>query len=290
MGQHIVLMVLMVGIPSHEAQKRVSEIYQEVITPASTKLGLVITFYPIHEQFYNEFIENVNGLKISYKLSEGAKPGKGFNVTRLINGANQLPIKPDYIVYCDGSGRIPFKYCLALMENLQKKDISCIFAHRTPWRGGITQERQVIEEFESNFVCKHFKIKHTQDFQCGLWSLKYPDCSGMQINCIGYELELNVACEALKKSKKIGILEIPIRVNDTSKSQFKKDDYSINSPHFQKAYFLYKYFNLSKEKLVESAVNYNATAPSERRLSEEYLSMLDQIEDGVPKPPNIIKL
>ena len=149
--------------------------------------------------------------------------------------------------------------------------------------------RKVIEEFESSLVCQQFNIAEVQDLQCGLWGFVYPDCSEMKIDCVGYELELNIASEAFKKIKKIGLINININEYGTSKTQFAAEDYSNTSSHFQKAYFLYKYFNLTKEKLVQSAHHHNGKQTSEKKLPTEYIDMLDEI-DYVPKKPDIIKL
>ncbi len=45
MGQHAILITLMIGASKEEASQRVQEIYQKVIVPAR-KIGVDITFYP----------------------------------------------------------------------------------------------------------------------------------------------------------------------------------------------------------------------------------------------------
>jgi len=74
MAQHAILITLLIGADEKEANQRVQEIYKKVITPARS-FGVDITFYPVHSSFFNEFIENVYGMKISYKLGDAFTRG-----------------------------------------------------------------------------------------------------------------------------------------------------------------------------------------------------------------------
>lgn len=282
MGQHAILITLMVGATKKEASNRLQEIYDKVVVPAM-KIGVTITPHPVHYTFFNEFIEDVNGMKVSYKLTNTSKPPKGFSLTRLIRNAYLFKTKPDYIIYCDGSGRIPFEQCLTVLKELQKKEVSHVFSNRVPWRSGIPKHRKIVEEFESWIVCKQFKIKDTLDLQCGLWGFLYSEGSKMHIDCEGYEIELNVACEVFKHLKS-GIIDVKTSTQGTTRSQFPDDDYSKTSQHFQKAYYLHKYFGISKKKLIKLAKQHNGSVPKNRKLPKEYLKMLETIEGTISKP------
>ena len=135
MVQHAILITLMIGASKEEAAERVQKIVKRVITPAG-KLGVIITFYPVHSRFFNEFIEDINGAKVRYTLNDDSRPPKGFCITHLLKGIHLLESKPDYIIYCDGSGRIPFEQCLNVLKKLQKKEFSGILTNRVPWRSG----------------------------------------------------------------------------------------------------------------------------------------------------------
>mgnify|MGYP001594397020 CR=1 FL=1 len=84
-----------------------------------------------------------------------------------------------------------------------KKEHLCILSERIPWRASIPKMRQCIEQFESYVVSKKFKSDEVYDLQCGLWGFLFPECSNFTISCVGYEIELNVACEAFKKAGKV---------------------------------------------------------------------------------------
>ncbi len=289
MVQSAVLIVLMIGASKEDASTRLGEIYQKVVIPAKNELNILVTPLPVHEKYYNEFFEDINGAKFSYKLVEGAKPPKGFNVTHILKSGHLLDCKPDYIIYCDGSGRIPFENCIRLLNELKKRENLCILSERTPWRASIPPIRQCIEQFESYVVSKIFGSDEVYDLQCGLWGFLYPECSNFTISCVGYELELNVACEAFKKAGKVGLMIVQLNMSNASLSQFQGEDFSTQSAHYQKAYFLYKYFNLKKADLLEHATHYNSKVSQDRKLPEEYMYMLDEI-DGEIKKPTITKL
>lgn len=285
MGQHAILITLMIGVKTEDAACRMQEIYKKIIIPAG-KLGVLITLCPVHSNYFNEFITDINGMKVSYRLDGDSRPPKGFTITHLLKSASLIDSKVDYLIYCDGSGRIPFEQCLTILKELQKKEVPCILANRVPWRSGISEPRKIIEEFESWIVCNKFNIKEIPDLQCGLWGFLYPEYSKINIDCVGYEIELNIACEIFKHIKKVGIINVKTTEEGTTKSLFSGDNYSKISQHFQKAYFLYKYFgfNNKKDTLVKLAKQYNSIALESRRLPNEYLKMLEIIDGDIPQP------
>jgi hypothetical protein len=277
---------LLVGANESDYLSRVSYLGSKIIPDIHKKLGISASLFPIHEIGYNEFICNKNGSSIRYTLQPGMRAPKGFNVTNMINSMETHHSKPDYFVYCDGSGRIPFENISRLLERLKSDSVDCILSTREPWRDGISSTRKIIEEFESWLVCDYARIDGIRDLQCGLWGFKVNNCSTMRIEAIGYEIELNVALEAIRCGKSIGEMKVNIAKENTTSTSFP-EDYSRTGSHFQKLHYLGQYLCLSTEDIQKRADHYNARiADEDKKLPKAYLEMIDHLSPEM-QPPSI---
>lgn len=287
-GKRAAIAILFVGVPTEEVTRRISDLNRTILPKICTELGIWSTLFPVEEKGFSEFNYDMQGLKFSGKILPSSKPSKGFLIYNFIKSMASLQSPPNYLVFCDGTGRIPFENLYRILSFLSEKPVECVITKRNPWRGGIHPVRQKIEEFESWLVSDRFKIPVVYDLQCGLWGYDFDACSDLRFGANGYEVELNFAVESMRCKKSIGEMTVDISPS-TTPSSFD-DRFDEASAHFQKAYYLSKYFGLRKEEFIERANYYDSSyAAEERRLPQEYLAMLEKLEE-LPTAPNIIEL
>ena len=118
------------------------------------------------------------GLDYSYVAVNESKENspKGRNILDALK--NMQP--PNFVIICDGSGKIPYEYITEIFQELvSDSNASCVMAHRVKHKS-IDNFRYLVERFEVFSLKRyHNYSKEIPDGQCGLWAFR---CGEIQVN------------------------------------------------------------------------------------------------------------
>src|SRR3989339_1857247 len=128
------------------------------------------------------------------------KKGEG-----ILEVLRSIPDTLDYVIVCDGSGKIPYEKIVDVFSELVSNS-TCVMAERDGDNKAISEIRFLIERWEI-FVLKHFfnHPKEIADGQCGLWGYYAKEMvvgderKKIKLTAIGYDIELDLLSEVLCK-------------------------------------------------------------------------------------------
>ncbi|MDO8511386.1 MAG: hypothetical protein Q7S55_04430 [Nanoarchaeota archaeon] len=164
---------------------------------------------------------------------QGKPKGKG-----IIEVLKNMPTPPDFVIVCDGSGKIPFENILEIFKVLTSdSSVHCVMANRVGNKA-ISDFRYVIERFEISVLCRYFKhSREVTDGQCGLWGYRHGNIQNgkdkrIKLTSEGYEIELDLLSECLEQDLAYSLVDVtlpplPASTNFTYGDNLKKIEFFI---------------------------------------------------------------
>ena len=151
------------------------------------------------------------------QMLEGEPKGKG-----ILECLKNVPTGADYVICCDGSHKIPYKYIVDIFQALvSDSKIVCVMANRVGNKG-IDNFRYLIERFEIFALCKYHNYSlQIPDGQCGLWGYKLGEINvigattSIKLTAVGYDIELDLLGEVLEN--KLPFLFVNIELSEQPK-------------------------------------------------------------------------
>lgn len=143
---------------------------------------------------------------------EGQPKGKG-----ILDCLKNVSKSPDFVIACDGSGKIPYGYITDIFQELTSDSKTCCVMAKRGKNKAISNFRYLIERFEI-YALKKYQghKKEIPDGQCGLWGFRYGkiDVDGgeneIKLTGIGYEIELDLLGEVLEKKLRYSFVNIEL--------------------------------------------------------------------------------
>jgi len=141
-----------------------------------------------------------------------SKPKGQFIIDAIKSSSPQI----DYVLMCDGSGAIPYKYTIDIFQALiSDPKIHCAMIERIGQNKAISKERFLIEKFEVFSLKKFFGYaEDIPDGQGGLWGFYRREIekngikNKINLTAKEYDIELDLLSEVLEKN--FGFLFVPI--------------------------------------------------------------------------------
>lgn len=198
---------------------------------------------------------------------EGKPKGRG-----ILDSLKNMSKPPDFVIVCDGSGKIPYKYIVDVFQELTSDSSSwCVMANRTNNKA-ISQARYLIERFEIYSLKQcHNHTKEIPDGQCGLWGFRFGkfNDNGIQkeikLSGEGYEIELDLLSEIL--SKKINYSFINVELPEAEvKTSFRSED------NIKKMKFLMKKYTPLNESITNYIKSFEQTQEFSYLCSDEKIA------------------
>ncbi len=178
---------------------------------------------------------------------------------------------PDLIIFSDGDGQIPQKSILRalkiLSETVYKALISC-----RPRTQGIAGDREKVEKFEL-FILEEIYGIHLPDGQCGFWGFTGDVLPKLNLRAIGFELELDILSEILRKSVNFCFVEVDVKRGEIS--SFREED------HERKIRFLADKYNIDDwdiSKYISKFESIEKKTGKEHNLPETYKKSLRELK------------
>ncbi|MBI1935705.1 hypothetical protein HYS31_04660 [Candidatus Woesearchaeota archaeon] len=196
------------------------------------------------------------GLDYSYVATNQSKEisPKG---RMILDALNNMPQPPNFVIICDGSGKIPYSYISEIFQELiSDSNLSCVMAHRIKHKA-IDSFRYLIERFEVFSLMRYHNYPNKiPDGQCGLWAFRYGklDSNGKEISLTseGYEIELDLLDEVINKKLNFSFIEVDLPVQPITTSYTYEDN-------FEKLKFLCSKCNKLKDCLTEYLIEFEST-------------------------------
>lgn len=148
-------------ITNEENIPKIIKCFKDKIAPKLNRLGAEKVDLKFPPPDYT-FVGTAQSLK------PDSPKGKGIKEV-----LKNVPFSPDYVLVCDGSGKIPYTSLVDVFRELvSDSSVNCVMVERVGKNKAISQLRFLIERWEV-FLLKKF-MKHPQnipDGQCGLWGV-----------------------------------------------------------------------------------------------------------------------
>ncbi len=194
----------------------------------------------------------------TYVPSEGALLGttKGKGILDVLKNT---PVKPDYILVCDGSGKIPYSKTIEMFRELvSDSSINCIMANRIGQNKAISPIRYFIECWEVYLLRSHFNYqKEIPDGQCGLWGFYAKEIKGEKdkteifLSAEGYDIEIDLLSECLEKEIEFSFVDVELKIDPaTITTLFTPTD------NIKKMKFLLNKYPMMRGKLISHLTDY----------------------------------
>lgn len=148
----------------------------------------------------------------------GSKKGEG-----ILECIKNCTSPPEFVIMCDGSGAIPYKYILEIFQELTSdSSIYGVMANRGKNKS-ISEERLLIERFEIYVLKKHYDYKKSiPDGQCGLWgyrtSIKNNSGEKIKLTAKSYDIELDLLGELLKNNLNFSFINVDLPTREVQSS------------------------------------------------------------------------
>lgn len=229
--------------------------FKKEIGPKLTKLGATqidikfagtdYTFVPINQTL------------------QGEPKGKG-----VLQTLNNLPKQPDFVICCDGSGKIPYNYIVDIFQQLASDtSMHCVMANRVGNKA-IIKPRYLIERFEIFSILRyHNHDENIPDGQCGLWGYKYGKvfCNGkfcdVTLSAEGYEIEIDLLSEVISQKLSYSFIDVnlpPLEI----KTSFTYDN------NLKKMEFLFVKYPSLKRKIMKYTGQFESTDEAKELLKD----------------------
>lgn len=138
--------------------------------------------------------------------------GKG-----ILDSLKNMPQPPDFVIVCDGSGKIPYTYVSDIFQELvSDRNVASVMANRGKFKA-IDNFRYLLERLEIFFLRKYHKhSKIIPDGQCGLWAYRYGKLNlngkeeEIKLTADGYEIELDLLNEVLFKNLRYSFVNVEL--------------------------------------------------------------------------------
>jgi len=142
----------------------------------------------------------------------GESKGKG-----ILDCLKNLSKLPDFVIACDGSGKIPYEHIVDIFQELTSDSKTCCAMAKRGENKAISDFRYLIERFEIFTLKKYHNYEgEILDGQCGLWGFRYGkiDIDGgekeIKLSGLGYEIELDLLGELLEKKLKYSFVNVEL--------------------------------------------------------------------------------
>lgn len=184
--------------------------------------------------------------------------------------------EPDYVIMCDGSGKIPYRFIVDVFRFLvSDSSVHCVMANRGENKA-ISRSRYLIERWEVFALKTLFgSPSEIPDGQCGLWgyyakeiSISKGKTERICLTATSYDIELDLLSEVL--SKKLNYIFVPIEL---PKAEAPKTGFTFED-NIKKMRFLLEKYPALRQKLKGYLEEY-------KKANETKIEELDESENSL---------